>query len=612
MMCTLGNFSRISFYRVHIYFFITFFFISNISTIINAQEIEDKEVEKSQRAIFIFNLAQQIGWSDTTLETFNIGVLGPDDTYINLKTMAQKRKVFGKPVNVYNFQSVKSVKDIQLLYVNNKYNYSMDHIFNKIKGKHILLVTEDFDYNTSMINMIHVGNSFEYEINTSRIENEGFIIAPSLKKYGITSSEKWKGLFRTTEKSLERVMVENEEQKIVIKNKEEKIEQQEEKIFTKEKALDNIQEKVSERNKIIQALFSEGKIREKKYEEKLLIKKELEEGIQKQLEFIKIQEEKIKVSAQEIDRQHQYQNELNTQVRDQEAILEQQLLEINNQKKINILLIILAVFIILISFFIYRSYLHKKRLNASLEEKNQEIYHQSKVLESKNKELEQFAYIASHDLQEPLNTISSFIGLIAEDYGDKFDEAGKDSLTFIQDASKRMKKLINALLEYSRLGRSKDFIKVDLTKIMEELKADFTSILERTNAKLTVNTLPVVKGSEIELRLLIQNLVSNAIKFTEEDVVPEVTISAVKKTKIINNVSSQFWEFAIKDNGIGIPEKHKDRIFAIFQRLHSREKYQGTGIGLAHCKKIVEAHGGEIWLKSIEGQGTTFYFTIPG
>ncbi|MBQ4804027.1 DUF4154 domain-containing protein [Aquimarina sp. MMG015] len=576
-----------------------------------AQETANEEVKRVQRAIFVYNFAQQVGWPEIDkIDTFKIGVLGPDRTIIDLKSMAQKRKIFGKPVEIVRFQFVKSIKDVQLLYVHNKYNYDINYILGKISEKNILLVTEDYFYNSSMVNMVNVGDSFEYEINVSRIKNEGFVIAPSLEQYAITSSQKWKGLFKTAEESLEKALDENEEQKVAIRDNEEQIKQQEEKISNQARAIDTIQGSIVDRNNWIEKLSSESKIQEKKYEEKLLIEKELEKNIQDQVAFIKNQEKKIETSIQEIKKQQEYLEQQNEEIKEKEKILEEQRSELDNQKKINWYLIALIALILIGGFFIYRSYLNKKRLNASLEEKNKEIYEQSLVLESKNKELEQFAYIASHDLQEPLNTISSFIGLISEDYGGVFDDIGKESLNFIKDASIRMKKLIDSLLEYSRLGRTREFTKVDMNTVLDELKGDFTNILERTNAKIYSKKLPVVKGNPLELRLLLQNLVSNGIKFTEEGIIPEIHIEAIKKGRK-DEPSKKYWQFSVKDNGIGIPKIHQDRIFAIFQRLHSREKYQGTGIGLAHCKKIVESHNGAIWLESTEGKGTTFYFTIP-
>ncbi len=604
------NFKIISFIRIHLSFmclcFLTVLFCYNSQ----AQETNE-EVKRLQRGIFIFNFAQQVSWPNLDEESsFKIGVLGPDHTVIDLQAMAQKRKIHNKPVQVVRFNSIRQIKDVQLLYVNNKYNYTIGYILNKISKKNVLLVTEDYNYNASMINMVAVGNSFEYEISLDRIQGEGFAVAPSLKRYAISSSQKWKRLYKKTEKSLNEVQEKTEEQENIIKNKEEVIEYQNRKITNQEKEIGTKDQEITERKNKIINLYTESQIQQKKYKEKEQIELELEKSIKEQITFIKNQEAKIEKSNQEIQKQQDFLKEQSKQIKQQDEILTRQNVRLSTQKKINSLLIALISLILLGSFFIYKGYLAKKKFNIELEKKNQAIYEQSLALEAKNKELEQFAYIASHDLQEPLNTISSFIGLIVEDYGDRIDSVGKESLNFIQDASLRMKNLIDALLEYSRLGRGKEYAKVDTNNVLADLKADLKSVIDKEGAKITIGKLPTVTGSEIELRLLFQNLISNAIKFRADGVVPEIKISCSKKNKS-KNQQNDFWQFAIKDNGIGIPEEHKERIFAIFQRLHSREQYQGTGIGLAHCKKIVESHGGEIWLTSKVGEGSTFYFTIP-
>ncbi|GAA4278350.1 YfiR/HmsC family protein [Aquimarina mytili] len=614
MMYKLQYISILKTYSVYVLICFTTFF----STQIQAQDTSNEEVKRLQRAIFIFNFAQQVEWQNLAEEsTYKIGVLGPDRTILDLQVLSQKRKIYGKPVEIIRFQLVKNVKDIQLLYVNHKYNYSIDYILSKISGKNILLIGEDYNFNSSMINMVNVGDSFEYEINSNRIENEGFIIAPSLKRYAISSSEKWKRLYKKTERSLQKEQKENEENKTIIRDKEQEIKHQQskitnqlEKLGDQEREIDDKREEINRRNKEIEHLYTQSEIQQKKYEEKIRIERELEKNIQEQISFIKKQDQRIKTGKEHIDEQTEFLQRQEDQIKAQEEILVQQTSEIEAQKKINILLASLVVIILATGLFVYRAYIVKKRFSATLEKKNEAIHQQSLELESKNKELEQFAYIASHDLQEPLNTISSFIGLITEDYGDSFDDVGKESLTFIKDASIRMKKLIDSLLEYSRLGRSKEYKAVDTNTLLKELLTDLKSSIDKTEAKIKVNDIPVIKGSEVELRLLFQNLISNAIKFRCTDVIPEIEISCVKKNDT-NGKTGGFWEFSIRDNGIGIPQQHKERIFAIFQRLHSREQYQGTGIGLAHCKKIVESHGGEIWLNSKEGKGSTFYFTIP-
>ncbi|WP_062057602.1 YfiR/HmsC family protein [Aquimarina longa] len=590
-------------------FFLCLMTLSSVITL-NAQEFNREEVKRVQRAIFVFNFAQQIRWPNIEEPNFKIGVLGPDRTILDLQAMSQRRKINGKTVEIVRFQFVKEIKNIQLLYVNEKYNYSIDYILSKISGKNIVLVSEDYNFNTSMINMVNVGDSFEYEINEDRINREGFTLAPILKKHAITSSEKWKHLYRKTEKTLDKVEKDNKEKEDILKSKEQQIQYQKDKITDHLEEIDYKEGEINQRNEKIKNLYTKSEIQQKKYKEKIVIERELEKNIEKQITFIKNQEKKIQQRNLEIDKQNEFLHQQIDKIKEQQNTLDQQASEINTQRKVNLLLMTLVILILGAVFFIYRGYIAKKRFNEELKSKNHSIYNQSIELEAKNKELEQFAYIASHDLQEPLNTIASFIDLMSLEYGESFDDVGKESMSYIKEASIRMKKLIDALLEYSRLGRTKTYEAVDCNTIIEELKSDLKSIIEKTETKIHIENLPVVKGSEIELRLLFQNLISNGMKFIKPSTIPEITVSCIKKNNP-QNEDTGFWQFSIKDNGIGISEQYQDRIFAIFQRLHSREEYEGTGIGLAHCKKIVEAHGGKIWLKSKEEEGSTFYFTIP-
>ncbi len=225
-----------------------------------------------------------------------------------------------------------------------------------------------------------------------------------------------------------------------------------------------------------------------------------------------------------------------------------------------------------------------------------------KKLEDKNKELEQFSYIASHDLQEPLRTITSFSDILYSEYNDKLDDQAKQIFTFIKQATGRMSSLIKNLLDYSRIGQKEKFIDVDTNLILGTISIDLNSLIKNSNTIIKYKKLPIIEASPTEFRLLFQNLISNAIKFSKKGIDPIIEIKA--------KTMEHGWEFSVKDNGIGIPQEFQEKIFAIFQRLHLREEYEGTGIGLAHCRKIVHLHGGEIWVKSKPNEGSTFYFTI--
>ena len=248
--------------------------------------------------------------------------------------------------------------------------------------------------------------------------------------------------------------------------------------------------------------------------------------------------------------------------------------------------------------------------NISQRKHDEELLYQSKIilaeknkeLESKNKELEQFAYVASHDLQEPLRTTLSFVELFQQQYKGKLDDKADKYLSFITQSAGRMEVLIKDLLDYSRIGHKKELQKVDCNKIMKDVLLDLTTAIQETRASIQADPLPVISAYPTEIKQLFQNLITNAIKFVKKDTVPEIKIS-------VKELGDHF-EFSFKDNGIGIDHQHAERIFVIFQRLHTRAEYIGSGIGLSHCKKIVELHNGRIWVESTPGKGSTFHFTI--
>jgi light-regulated signal transduction histidine kinase (bacteriophytochrome) len=225
-------------------------------------------------------------------------------------------------------------------------------------------------------------------------------------------------------------------------------------------------------------------------------------------------------------------------------------------------------------------------------------------LERSNKELEQFAYVASHDLQEPLRMVSSFTGLLEKRYKDLFDADARDFMSHIVEGAVRMQRLINDLLAFSRVGKQNTARAIiDCNQVIGLAVTNLMSSIKETGAVVTNDPLPTVSANETMINQLFQNLIGNAIKFHKKDQAPQVHVSAERK--------NDEWLFSVRDNGIGIDPKNYERMFTIFQRLHTRQDYPGTGIGLAICKKIVELYNGRIWIESQLGNGTTFYFTLP-
>jgi PAS domain S-box-containing protein len=232
------------------------------------------------------------------------------------------------------------------------------------------------------------------------------------------------------------------------------------------------------------------------------------------------------------------------------------------------------------------------------------LLRQSDELKRSNAELEQFAYVASHDMQEPLRMVGSYMQLLAERYQGKLDAKADKYIDYAVDGARRMQTLINDLLALSRVNsRGAEFARCDCDRIVSQVLHDLDAAIRESKAVVEIAPLPKVMGDERQIAQVLQNLIGNALKF-RADQAPHIRVAAEQQ--------GGQWLFKVQDNGIGIASEYADRIFLMFQRLHSRQQYSGTGIGLAICKKIVERHGGRIWVESTIGRGSNFLFTLPG
>jgi len=238
------------------------------------------------------------------------------------------------------------------------------------------------------------------------------------------------------------------------------------------------------------------------------------------------------------------------------------------------------------------------------ERAERQIRQRTEELARSNRDLEQFAYVASHDLQEPLRAVAGPLQLLQRRYQDQLDARADEFIGHAVDGATRMQTLIDDLLSYSRVGRFEDPTQpVSAEQALEFALKNLVVVIEETGARIEHETLPVVQAISSQLALLFQNLIGNALKFRRKERTPVIRVRA--------EPLDGEWRFSVADNGIGISEQYFERIFVIFQRLHTRREYPGTGLGLALCKRIVEHHGGQIWVESTPGEGTTFFFTLP-
>ena len=246
--------------------------------------------------------------------------------------------------------------------------------------------------------------------------------------------------------------------------------------------------------------------------------------------------------------------------------------------------------------------LKETREHKEKKDQDEKLANYARELERSNKELGEFAYLASHDLQEPLRMVGSFLQLLQQRYKDKLDKEANEYIYYAVDGAARMKRLINDLLNYSRTNREWMIGEVDIARTVRDALQNLGASVNDSGAMIHFENMPVVTADRSQMIQLFQNLIGNAIKFRRKDEPPVIKISAGK--------NSASWLFSVEDNGIGIDQQYSEKVFVIFKKLYGNEKYEGTGIGLAIAKKIVERHGGKIWFESVPGKGTTFYFTL--
>jgi len=251
----------------------------------------------------------------------------------------------------------------------------------------------------------------------------------------------------------------------------------------------------------------------------------------------------------------------------------------------------------------FKDVTERKMAEEKLREMHTELEKHLKVLAISNAELEQFAYVASHDLQEPLRMVTSFLTLLEKKYGESLDEKARVYIHYAVDGAKRMRQIILDLLDFSRVGKTEEkWGEININEIIDEIILLYQKNIKSKKARIEFSEMPSVISFATPVRQIFQNLISNGLKYQPKGQNPVI--------KIAGTENSEYWQFSVSDNGIGIDQQYFDKIFIIFQRLHNREEYSGTGMGLAITRKIVENLGGKIWVESKEGMGSTFYFTI--
>ena len=559
---------------------------------------KQRKILQEKRAIYLINILDQVEGFKFSSGTFKIGILGDEVAVDEFKIVALSRTIKARKIVVKKCKNIEDLKGINAVYVHQKDQYAIDEILDKIRGKSILLISEYNTVHNGLINLTTYKGDFFIEIDPANMARNGFKASPTLNQISSLSMKHLKELLlkSAAQKSQEKEQIQTEK---------EILEEEVEKAYTTIESKDEV---ISESKDDIYQLEVESKKQEDKLKEKVTTLKDFEKNYTLQQQLLDLKNEEVAAKKKEISIQDKYLKDQYALIEQQRNVLKTQTKELNNQNIINILFIVIGILFSGFMIFIIRVNINRKELLSRLKLKHKEVAKKSITLERQNKELEQFAYIASHDLQEPLHTVTSFADFMYEDYADKLDAEGIDNLNYIKQGCSRMEVLIKSLLDYSRIGSEKKLKQIDSKELVDTIIQDFNALIKETKAKVTFGEMPIIYAYSTELRMLFQNIISNAIKFRKPGVIPEVFIEGGKLDK--TDEYSHRWQFKIKDNGIGIEGKHQKKIFEIFQRLHTREDYEGTGIGLAHCKKVIMFHHGEIWINSALGKGTIFNFTI--
>lgn len=555
---------------------------------------DSEEVLNRQRSIFILNIAQQLRANNfNELNTYKIGVLGSSGFTKDLKTVGSSRSILGKQVSVVQYNNISEIGDIQLLYVNNDDQQNIRSILSKITGKQTLIVSENYGFNESMVNILVFGLSIEFELNESRLQQEGFVVPSRLKEQGISSSVKWQELYRHTERQLEK-----ERQKV--NQQSEALKQQQQTLTRQQQELQKLETLTTGQKEELNKQYSEITSRNDsilKLQEGYLARVEelssLEEQILKQDSLSRFQKHNLEKTEKEIGKMDSVLAMRLAQIEQQKGELIDRDLKLQLERRNNLLLGVLAISILISSFFIFWGYLRNKRAN--------------KELISINKQKNELIGVVAHDLRSPINQVKGLanIMMLTET---KLEASSKELIDKIIDSCDRLTTMIGRILNVNAIESKKIILKVEkvnLNEMMGQIATNFKVLADEKRIaihQIYPETDVFAQADRNYLLQVMENIVSNAIKFSESEKNIHLTVDSDNNAAIMS----------VKDEGPGISDEDQQKLFGAFSKLSATPTAgeDSSGLGLSIAKKYIEAMNGQIKCISQIDQGATFQLSF--
>ena len=569
-----------------------------------AQISDEEQIYARQRSFFIYNFIRQVGWPDTeSFKVFKMGVLNDRNLYNELIKNGNNRQIIGKPVEVYHFENIEEVRPCQLLYVNKSSGHDLDSIYDRISGKQTLLISENFSFEGSMINIVSAeGSDYQFEINEKMMNREGFIMSPSLSKFAVSAADRWHEMYELSKKSLEEEKIKVAEQRDILEKQRLEIEDQnrllEERKVLVAKQLRELEIKGNElnvknaeiesKNEIILDLQQNFINKSNQLDSLGKLIGAQENRFNEQRKEVYLQDSVLELQIERISAQ-------NKLLEDQEKILGQQRSQLELQSDVNMLLFVVIGLVVIIAIIVYVNYRNTSKIN--------------KRLIKLNNEKNELIGVVSHDLRNPLNQIKGMANLLVLDGGENLKESQQEYVNNVMESCDRLMNMITRILDVNAIESNKINIKLDESDLEQLVKMvstncqliavkkeiEIESVSESSNTKALVDKNYLIQ--------VLENLVSNAVKFSEKGKSITLRVRDDKKHVLI----------LVEDRGPGISQEDQLRMFQSFEKLTARptDGESSHGLGLSIVKRYVEAMNGKIEVESQLGKGTAFILSFP-